>query len=104
MSMKELQKLFKQAKKMQNDMAQEQEKLQANVYEGSAGGGMVIAKVNGKMELVSIAINRECIDPDDPEMLCDMVKGAVNEALRKAHESAEQSMSALTSGLKIPGL
>ena len=104
MSMKELQKLFKQAKKMQNEMAQEQEKLQGALYEASSGGGMVVVKVTGKMELESITINKECIDPSDPEMLCDLVKAAVNEALRKAREAAEQSMSSLTAGLKIPGM
>jgi len=103
MSMKELNKLFKQAKKMQNEMAAQQEKLEVCTYEASSGGGMVVVKATGKMEILSVTINKECIDPEDPEMLADLVKAAVNEALRKAKEAAEQSLSSLTAGLKLPG-
>jgi DNA-binding YbaB/EbfC family protein len=103
-NMKELNKLMKQAQKMQSEMMEQQSKLQTNIYEGTAGGGMVTIKVNGSMELVTITIRKDCIDPEDPEMLQDLVKAAFNEAIKKAKGDAEQSMSALTGGMKLPGM
>ncbi|MBI4865025.1 MAG: YbaB/EbfC family nucleoid-associated protein [Candidatus Riflebacteria bacterium] len=104
MSMKDLNKLFKQAKKMQDEMMEQQSKLQTETYEASSGGGMVVVQVTGKMELTSVKIAKECIDPDDPDMLADLVKAAVNEALRKAQAAAEETLSSLTSGFKLPGM
>ena len=81
-----------------------QEELEAREYEASAGGGMVSVKVNGKKEVLSIEIKPEAVDPDDVEMLQDMVLAAVNEALRTASETSEREMSKLTGGLNMPGL
>lgn len=103
-SMKDLNKLMKQAQKMQSDMLDQKSRLETNLYEATAGGNMVTVKVNGAMELVSITISKDCIDPDDPEMLQDLVKVAVNEAIKKAKADAEQSMTALTGGMKLPGM
>ena len=81
-----------------------QEDLEAREYEASAGGGMVNVKVSGKKEVLSIEIKPEAVDPDDVEMLQDMVMAAVNEALRAATETTEREMSKLTGGLNMPGL
>ena len=85
-------------------MTKMQEELEAREYEASAGGGMVSVKVNGKKEVLSIEIKPEAVDPDDVEMLQDMVLAAVNEALRTASETSEREMSKLTGGLNMPGL
>ena len=85
-------------------MAKMQEDLEAREYEASAGGGMVNVKVSGKKEVLSIEIKPEAVDPDDVEMLQDMVMAAVNEALRAATETTEREMSKLTGGLNMPGL
>jgi DNA-binding YbaB/EbfC family protein len=95
MSMKQMNKLMKQAKKMEKDMLEQQSK----VHEASAGGGAVVVQVNGKFEIVSITISKECIDPSDPEMLQDLVKAAVNEAVKKAQDAAEEQLSALKGAL-----
>ncbi len=99
-----MQKQFRDAKKMMKDMMEQQEQLQSADYEASAGGGMVTAKVNGRFELLSLKIEKACIDPEDPEMLSDLVTAAVNEALRRARDAQEQSVAGLTAGLKLPGL
>ncbi len=91
--------MMKQAQKMQRDLMQMQEDLQQQTYTASAGGGAVTATVNGKHELTELAIDQSAVDPDDVEMLQDMVMAAVNEALRKADEASAQSMSRLTGGL-----
>ena len=96
--------MIKQAQKMQQDMLKMQEEMEAKEYEATSGGGMVTARVNGKHELVSLTINPEAVDPDDVEMLQDMVVAAVNEALRKAEAEASQSMAKLTGGLNLGGL
>lgn len=96
--------MIKQAQKMQQDMLKMQEELEAKEYEATAGGGMVTARVNGKHEVVSIAINPEAVDPDDVEMLQDMVVAAVNEAMRKADAETQQNMAKLTGGLNLGGL
>lgn len=96
--------MIKQAQKMQQDMLKMQEEMEAKEYDATSGGGMVTARVNGKHELVSLTINPEAVDPDDVEMLQDMVVAAVNEAMRKAEAEASQSMAKLTGGLNLGGL
>ena len=96
--------MIKQAQKMQQDMLKMQEEMEAKEYEATSGGGMVTARVNGKHELMSLTINPEAVDPDDVEMLQDMVVAAVNEAMRKAEAEASQSMAKLTGGLNLGGL
>ncbi len=99
-----MQQLARQAQKLQQQMAQMQEELEAREFEASAGGGMVTAKVNGKKELLALTIKPEAVDPDDVEMLSDMVLAAVNEALREAGETTEREMGKLTGGFNMPGL
>ena len=96
--------MIKHAQKMQQDMLKMQEEMEAKEYEATSGGGMVTARVNGKHELVSLTVNPEAVDPDDVEMLQDMVVAAVNEAMRKAEAEASQSMAKLTGGLNLGGL
>ena len=99
-----MQQLARQAQKLQQQMTKMQEELEAREYEASAGGGMVSVKVNGKKEVLAIEIKPEAVDPDDVEMLQDMVLAAVNEALRTASETSEREMSKLTGGISMPGL
>ena len=99
-----MQQLARQAQKLQQQMAQMQEELEAREFEASAGGGMVTAKVNGKHELLALTIKPEAVDPDDVEMLSDMVLAAVNEAMRQAAETTEREMGKLTGGFNMPGL
>ena len=96
--------MIKQAQKMQQDMLKMQEELESKEYDATAGGGMVKAVVNGKHELLSLSIHPEAVDPEDVEMLQDMVVAAVNEAMRKAEAEAAQNMSKLTGGLNLGGL
>jgi DNA-binding YbaB/EbfC family protein len=91
-------------KQMQNRLVKIQEELSAETVEATAGGGVVKAVVTGQQKLVSIEIDPAAVDPDDVEMLQDLVVAAVNEALTKAQELAAQRLSALTGGMKIPGL
>ncbi len=97
-------KMMKQVQKMQADMMKVQEELVNKTVEASSGGGMVKVVANGKQEIVSIEINPEAVDPDDVEMLQDMILAAVNEALRQSQEMVAREMSKVTGGLKIPGL
>lgn len=99
-----MQQLARQAQKLQQQMTKMQEELEAREFEAAAGGGMVTVKVNGKKELLSIEIKPEAVDPDDVEMLQDLVLAAVNEALREATETTEREMSKLTGGMSMPGL
>ncbi len=94
--------MIRQAQKMQQDMIKAQEELESKSYEAGAGGGVVTAVVSGKKELVSVSIDPEAVDPDDVEMLQDLIVAAVNEALRKANEDAASQMSRLTGGLNLP--
>ena len=94
--------MIRQAQKMQQDMLKAQEELEAKTYEAGAGGGVVSATVSGKKELVSVTIDPEAVDPDDEEMLQDLIVAAVNEALRKAADDASSQMSRLTGGLNLP--
>ena len=98
------QKMLKQVQKMQADMAKAQEELAKEVVEASAGGGMVSARVTGDLVVQSIKIDPAAIDPDDAEMLEDLVLAAVSEALRMAQELAQNRMGGLTSGLDLGGL
>ena len=91
-----MQQLMRQAQKMQENMTKAQEELDAKEYEATSGGGMVTCKVSGKRELLSLSIKPEAVDPDDVEMLEDMVMAAVNEALRIGEENREKVMGALT--------
>ena len=94
--------MIRQAQKMQQDMMKAQEELESKSYEASVGGGMVTAVVSGKKELTSVTIDPEAVDPDDVEMLQDLIVAAVNEAMRKATEDASSQMSKLTGGLNLP--
>ena len=96
--------MMKQAQKMQQDLMKMQEEMQSKEYEATAGGGVVTAVVNGQKELLRISIDPEAVDPEDVEMLQDMVIAAVNEAMRKAETDASASMSKLTGGLNLGGL
>ena len=98
------QAMMKQAQKMQQQMLQMQEEMERKTYTAKAGGGMVAAEVNGKHEIVNLTINPEAVDPDDVEMLQDMVMAAVNEAMRIAEADAANNMSRLTGGLNLGGL
>ncbi len=96
--------MMKQAQKMQQEMLRLQAEQEAKTFTAKAGGGMVSATVNGKHELVDLAINPEAVDPDDVEMLQDMVIAAVNEAMRTADAEAANNMSRLTGGMNLGGL
>ena len=99
-----LNNLMKQAQQMQKRMLEIQEELANRTVEATVGGGMVTAVVNGQQELVSLQIAPEVIDPDDVEMLEDLIVAAVNEARHQAQELMTEEMSKLTGGVKIPGL
>jgi len=97
--------LMKQAQKMQDEMLQAQESLKDEVVEASAGGGMVKVKMGGDLTLREIVIDPEAVDPEDVEMLAEMVQAAVNEGLRAAQQLAESKMGGITGGLGgLPGL
>ena len=96
--------LMKQAQKMQQDMLRMQEEQENKTFTANAGGGMVSATVNGKHEVLELTINPEAVDPEDVEMLQDMVIAAVNEAMQTADEEASKNMSRLTGGLNLGGL
>ena len=96
--------LMKQAQQMQQKMLKLQEEVAKKTLDASVGGGMVTVTVNGKSEVLRIKIEPQVVDPDDVEMLEDLVVAGVNEALRKAQEMMSEEMGKLTGGLKIPGL
>lgn len=95
--------IMKQAKKMQEKMANLQKELETKTVEAQAGGGMVSVVVNGKYEIVSLKIEKEVVNPEDIEMLQDLIAAAVNEGIRKAQEMSASEMSKITGGLNIPG-
>ena len=97
-------KFLKQAQRMQKDMAKIQAEMANKTVEATAGGGMVTVIVNGNQEITSIKIEKEVVDPDDIEMLENLVIAAINEGLRKSKEMVTGEMSKLTGGLNIPGL
>ena len=94
--------MIKQAQKMQQDMMRMQQELQEKEYKAAAGGGVVSATVNGKHELKDLVIDPDAVDPDDVEMLQDMIMAAVNEAMRAADGDAANSMSKFTGGMGLP--
>ena len=96
--------MMKQAQKMQQEMIRMQQEQEAKTFNDAAGGGMVKATVNGKHQLVGLEINPEAVDPDDVEMLQDMILAAVNEAMRTADAEAANNMSRLTGGMNLGGL
>ena len=96
--------MMKQAQKMQQEMLRMQAEQEAKTFNATSGGGMVSATVNGKHELVNLDIKPEAVDPDDVEMLQDMILAAVNEAMRTADAEAANNMSRLTGGLNLGGL
>lgn len=104
MGMGNMNKMMKQVQKMQAQMAKLQEELHERVVEASAGGEAVTVKVNGKQELLEIKIKPDVVDPEDVEMLEDMIMAAVNEGIRKAQEMVASEMSKITGGMNIPGL
>jgi len=99
-----IQKMMKQAQKMQNDIARVQEELKQIGVEGSSGGGMIKVTANGAQEILSISINPEVVDADDVEMLEDLILAAIKEAIAAAQELAANEMSKVTGGINMPGL
>lgn len=96
-----IKQLMKQAQQMQDQMQKQMASLRV---EGTAGGGMVKAEMSGNKELLSITIDKEAVDPEDVEMLQDLVKAAVNEASRKVDEEMQSSLGSMTGGMKMPGM
>ena len=96
--------IMKQAKKMQEKIASIQAELEGKTVEATAGGGMVTVVVNGKFEVLSLKIDKEVVNPEDVDMLQDLIMAAVNEGIRKAQEMATAEMSKITGGFNIPGL
>ncbi|KOO46720.1 YbaB/EbfC family nucleoid-associated protein [Priestia koreensis] len=99
-----MQKMMKQMQKMQKDMQKAQEELSHTTLEGTAGGGMVTVLVNGNKEIIEVKIKEDVVDPEDIEMLQDLVMAATNDALKKVEEVTNQTMGQFTKGLNIPGL
>jgi len=95
---------MKQAKKIQEKIASMQAELESRTVEATAGGGMVTVVVNGKFEILSMKIEREVVNPEDIDMMQDLIMAAVNEGIRKAQEMASAEMSKITGGFNIPGL
>lgn len=96
--------MMKQVQKMQRDMEKTQQELEAKIYESSAGGGAIHVKVTGKKELVEIKLNPSIVDPDDVEMLQDLIMVAVNEAMKNAEDESAREMGKLTGGMNLPGM
>lgn len=96
--------LMKQAQKMQEKIAQAQDELKTKTVEASVGGGMITVVVNGGQELLKITINKEVIDPEDPETLQDLVLSAVNTGLKKSQEMVQEEMGKITGGINLPGM
>jgi hypothetical protein len=101
--MKNLGNMVKQAQKLQAQMAKLQEELAERTVTASAGGGMVQVVANGRPQIVSVTIEKEVVDPDDVDMLQDLVLAAVNDALGKSQEMVSNEMNKLTGGMKLPG-
>ncbi|MEW6740446.1 MAG: YbaB/EbfC family nucleoid-associated protein [Nitrospirota bacterium] len=104
MSKKMLGDIMRQAQKLQDEMQRMQEEAKKKTVEASAGGGMVTVVANGGGEIVSIKIEKDVVNPDDVEMLQDLILAASNEALRRAQQMVNEEMSKLTMGMQIPGL
>ena len=99
-----MQQLMQQAQKMQENMKRVQEEVAARTVEAQSGNGMVRIKMNGKQELLEIELKKECVDPDDVAMLQDLIKAALNEAIRESQEMMNAEMAKVSGGLSIPGL
>jgi DNA-binding YbaB/EbfC family protein len=104
MSKKMIGDLMKQAQKMQAEMGKIQEESKKKTVEASAGGGMVVAVANGAMEILSLKIEKDVVNPDDIDMLQDLVVAAVNEVLRRAQQMVSEDMGKVTGGMNIPGM
>ncbi len=102
--MKNMNKLMKQAQQMQEKMTKLQEEMAEKTTEATAGGGMVKVVANGKQQIVSIQVEKEVVDPEDVEMLQDLIVAAVNEALSRSQAMVNEEMSKLTGGMNIPGM
>ncbi|GLI05039.1 MULTISPECIES: YbaB/EbfC family nucleoid-associated protein [Paenibacillus] len=102
--MNNMNQMMKQVKKMQEQMLKAQEDLANRTVEGTSGGGVVSVTVNGQKKVTAVVIKPEAVDPDDVEMLQDLVLSAINDAMTKAEEMAGKEMSKLTGGMNIPGL
>jgi nucleoid-associated protein EbfC len=102
--MKGLQNLMKQAQQMQQKMSTLQKELEQRELETSSGGGMIKIKINGKQQIISLSINKECVDPNDVAGLEDLVKTAMNQAIKESQEMVSGAMSKVTGGLNIPGM
>ncbi len=96
--------LMKKAQKMQQDLAKAQEELANKIVEGSAGGGMVKVEMNGKNQIISLKLDKEVVDPEDVEMLEDLIIAAINEAQEKITQTSQDELGKLTGGINIPGM
>jgi nucleoid-associated protein EbfC len=101
---KNMKDLMKQAQKMQQEMMKQQEELENKNFEATSGGGMVTVQINGKFEVKSIKIDPQAVDPEDVEMLEDLILAALQEAFKVASEASNDAMGKLTGGMKIPGM
>ena len=99
-----MQQIMRQAQKMQKKMEEAQEEAANQVVEASAGGGMVSVKVTGKQELLEISIEKDVVNPDDVEMLQDLIVAAVNEGMKKSQQIMQDKLQGITGGLNIPGM
>ena len=99
-----MQGMIKQAQKMQEEMQKAQEELEAREYKAAAGGGAVEAVVSGKKKIISLSIKPEVVDPEDIEMLQDLIISAINEGLRQVEDDSNEQMQKITGGMNIPGL
>lgn len=102
--MKGLNGLMKQAQQMQQKMATLQKELETRELETSSGGGMIKIKITGKQQILAISINKECVDPNDVEGLEELVKTAVNQAVKESQDMVSGAMSKITGGINIPGM
>lgn len=102
--MANMNQLMKQAQQMQQKIAVLQKELDSRELDTSAGGGMIKIKINGKQELLEVKIDKECVDPSDVEMLEELVKTAVNQAITESQEMVSTAMNKITGGMNIPGM
>lgn len=99
-----MQQIMRQAQKMQKKVEEAQAEAAAQIVEASVGGGMVSVKVNGKQELLEVVIEKDVVNPDDVEMLQDLIAAAVNEGMKKANQLMQDKLQGITGGLNIPGM
>ena len=102
--MKNMGKMMKQAQQLQNKMEKLQEEMADKTIEASAGGGMIKAVANGRQQIVSVSIEKEVVDPEDVEMLQDLIVAAINDALAQSQQMVSEEMNKLTGGMNIPGM